>query len=212
MKVLTLALFASAALANLDILKRADTPNLCDSQVCLDAGKHLDDNCNSDVDNLLSCICSIDVDNDYWNKMTDCVNGCGYQQATNSAISNSELRQMYCDAAKVYSSLSTELSNQSGTESATNSIDFSAIMSDLSNAATASESKDPSSAIAAILNTLSALSTEGTESSGSGSSTTNSQSGSSASTTPGSSTTGSSNIAATIGCGSLISLVLLSIL
>ncbi|KAI5950714.1 hypothetical protein KGF54_003788 [Candida jiufengensis] len=238
-------IFASAVLASPEFLfKRANT---CDTQSCIDASKIISDKCDNKGDQTLTCICNLNND-DYWNKVSQCAKDCAQSQGGD--YSPDALKQLYCQAAQYLSSYSLAFPTSAPSAQSFDASELAAFSIDSSN------TKDASSAIQAILNTLSALSASeatasstsgGSSSSGSGSgsrggvaASTTSQSGSgsssntanaasssnsrsssgsssgsssaASSSSPASSSSRTSNVAATIGGGSLISLIILSLL
>ncbi|CAK9683489.1 hypothetical protein FOB58_001417 [Candida parapsilosis] len=178
-----------SAVAALNFIR--DFANGCESQKCIDASKALTKKCEKEESNVLGCICKLN-DDDYWKKLSDCIQSCDTSQDVIDT-SPSGLKQLYCDAASAYASLSTLFP--------TNSLALSDFQG------------EGSSAIGDVVSTLSALSKSvksatGTTSSGKTSETSMDASTSSDKTS--SKTT--SNMAATMGCGSIISLFVLALL
>lgn len=176
MKISSFAILASIALTQAKLsnqlhafLKRADSSDAtCDSQDCYDAAQILDDKCqgNSDVSesNVLQCVCDLD-DDEYWSKLASCAKNCG-EDGYNP--SEDDLRKIYCNAAERYSSIIENYSTYSYDDAPLET--ESELAQDLTEFAEATGSVDPSSAIAAILSTLSGLSSSTASASGSGSS------------------------------------------
>lgn len=82
-----------------------DFANGCESQKCVDASKALSKKCEKEQENVLGCICKVN-DDDYWKKLSDCIQSCDTLQDVIDT-SPSGLKQLYCDAALAYASLST---------------------------------------------------------------------------------------------------------
>lgn len=175
MKISSFAILASIALTQAKLsnqlhafLKRADSSDAtCDSQDCYDAAQILDDKCqgNSDVSesNVLQCVCDLD-DDEYWSKLASCAKNCG-EDGYNP--SEDDLRKIYCNAAERYSSIIENYSTYSYDDAPLET--ESELAQDLTEFAEATGSVDPSSAIAAILSTLSGLSSSTASASASGS-------------------------------------------
>ncbi|KAI5959038.1 hypothetical protein CANMA_004162 [Candida margitis] len=181
-----------------------DFANGCESQKCIDASTALSNKCKQDEANVLECICKLD-DNDYWKKLSDCIQSCDVSSQDGIDTSPDGLRQLYCSAASAYASLSTLFP--------TNSFDLSDFQ------VTGTETSD----IGDLLDTLSALSVsqettasgEASETEASSTKTSESAMGtsthSSTSSEAGSSES-TSNVAATAGYGTLISFLVLALM
>ncbi|CAK9436531.1 uncharacterized protein LODBEIA_P10890 [Lodderomyces beijingensis] len=105
MKYLPIVLLAASATAKPDLFVRDTT---CAAQVCIDAGKYLDNKCLQQNVNVLECICDLSGD-EYWNQLSKCVQECGESGTDSSPAS---LRKVVCDAADSYSSYAEQFSSQ----------------------------------------------------------------------------------------------------
>lgn len=66
----------------------------CESQKCIDAANALSLKCEKEQDNVLGCICKVS-DQDYWNKLSDCIQSCDTLQEVIDTSPNG-LKLLYC--------------------------------------------------------------------------------------------------------------------
>lgn len=203
-----------------------DFANGCESQKCVDASKALSKKCEKEQENVLGCICKVN-DDDYWKKLSDCIQSCDTLQDVIDT-SPSGLKQLYCDAALAYASLSTLFPTNSFALSdvqvtGKGSSVIGNVLSTLSQLSLSqksvtgdnmSESKGATRTSSIGNNTSEASSAGGdtakTDSTGeSTTKTKESAMDTSTSSETASSSKSTSNVAATMGCGSLISLLIL---
>ncbi|KAI5966698.1 uncharacterized protein KGF55_000107 [Candida pseudojiufengensis] len=186
----SILIFISAVLASTPelLFKRATS---CDIQPCVDASNIISDKCDDSGNEVLSCICQLD--DDYWNKVSDCAKGCDSQ---NNNYSPDQLKQLYCQAAQYASEHPDAFPTEApSAQSFSNLADFSF---------DSTNTEDASSAIQAIINTLSALSQSEAKASSTGGSSSSGSSRSSggAGAVASSTTEGSSSSATAQSSGS----------